>query len=63
MPKQRGRPATADKETIFLEIVEYIECNSDDRFVVTDLSRMMEEKLTGKNVSYLKPFVFCLTRN
>ena len=53
MPKKRGRHTTADKETVFLEIVKHIEFYSDQQFDIGTLGKMMEEKLTGNNVFYL----------
>ena len=47
------RHTTADKETVFLEIVEHIESHSDEQFDIATLGKMMEEKLSGNNVLYL----------
>ena len=53
MPKKRGRHTTADKETVFLEIVQHIESHSSKQFDIATLEKMMEEKLSGNNVLYL----------
>ena len=53
MPKKRGRLATADKEIVFLEIVEYIEFHSDEQFDITTLVKMIEKELSKKKVLYL----------
>ena len=47
--KERGRLTTADEEAVFLEIVEHIGCNLDEQ-LSTGLAKMMEEKLSVKNV-------------
>ena len=38
---------------VFLEIVEQIDSHSDQKFDITILVKMMEEKLSGNNVLYL----------
>ena len=52
LPEKRGRLATADKEIVFLEIVEYIEFHSDKQFDITTLVKMIEKKLSKKKVLY-----------
>ena len=50
MSRNCGRDTTADKERVFLEIVEQIDSHSDKLFDITILEKMMEEKLGGNNV-------------
>ena len=47
-----GWLATADKEIVFLEIVEYIEFHSDEQFDITTLVKMIEKELSKKKVLY-----------
>ena len=53
MPRKCGWNTTVDNEYVFLEIVEPIDSHSDQKFDITILVKMMEEKLSGNNVLYL----------
>ena len=53
MPRKCGWNTTVDNESVFLEIVEPIDSHSDQKFDITILVKMMEEKLNGNNVLYL----------
>ena len=53
MPRKCGRNTTVDNESVFLEIIEQIDSHSDQKFDITILVKMMEEKLSGNNVLYL----------
>ena len=53
MPRKCGRDTTVDKERVFLEIFEHIDCLSGKQSEFTILGKMMEDKFSGNNVLYL----------
>ena len=53
MPRKRRGDTTADKESVFLKIIEHIDSYSDEQFDISILEKMMDEKLNGNNVLYL----------
>ena len=57
MLRKCGRDTTVDKENMFFEIVEYIDCHSDEQFDILNLRKMMEENLRDN-----KCFIFHLNK-
>ena len=52
MPRKRGRHTTVDKVRVFLKIVEDIDSHSDEQFDITNLGKMMKEKLIINKALY-----------
>ena len=59
MLRKCGRDTTVDKEKMFFEIVEHIDCHSDEQFDILNLRKMMEEKLRDNKcfIFYLNKFI------